>query len=48
MFWKYSWAHVFELKNCFSQVKPAFGEEVAFIQPNAASIIRFLPDFLSV
>ena len=45
IFGMYSWAHVFELKNCLSQVKLAFSEEVAFIQPNAASIISFLSRF---
>ena len=29
-------------RNCFSQVQLALSEEVAFIQPNAASIISFL------
>ena len=38
-------AHVFELKNCFSQVQLAFSEEVAFIQANVASIISFLSRF---
>ena len=38
MFRKYCWAHVFKLKN----VKLAFSEEVAFIQPNTASIISFV------
>ena len=32
----------FLLKNCFSHVKLAFSEEVAFIQRNAACIITFL------
>ena len=48
MFWKYSWVHVLKLKSCFSQVKLAFSEEVAFIQADSISMIsqflfRFSP-----